>query len=67
MDFRRALEIGLVPLIWQAADPQASLATYALLYLQEEVQAEALAREAEIPRKRAESYLSILEDLLLCL
>jgi predicted AAA+ superfamily ATPase len=91
-DLTRALQIGLVPLIWQAADPQASLAAYASLYLQEEVQAEALvrqigdfgrflevisfsqasqlnlaalAREAEIPRKRAESYLTILEDLLL--
>lgn len=91
-DFSRALQIGLVPLIWQAADPQASLAGYASLYLQEEVQAEALVRqigdfsrflevisfsqasqlnlsalgrEAEIPRKRTESYLSILEDLLL--
>lgn len=91
-NLERALQIGLVPLIWQAADPQASLAAYASLYLQEEVQAEALvrqigdfarflevisfsqasqlnlaslAREAEIPRKRAESYLSILEDLLL--
>ena len=88
----RALEIGLVPLVWQAADPQATLAAYAGLYLREEVQAEALvrqigdfsrflevisfsqasqlnlaalAREAEIPRKRAEGYLSILEDLLL--
>ena len=38
-DFSRALDIGLVPLIWQAADPQASLAAYASLYLQEEVQA----------------------------
>jgi len=91
-DLSRALEIGLVPLIWQAADPSASLAAYASLYLQEEVQAEALvrqigdfsrfleeisfsqasllnlaalARETAIPRKRAESYLSILEDLLL--
>lgn len=91
-ELSRALAIGLVPLIWQAPDPQASLAAYASLYLQEEVQAEALvrqigdfgrflevisfsqasqlnlaalAREAEIPRKRAESYLSILEDLLL--
>jgi predicted AAA+ superfamily ATPase len=91
-DVTRALEIGLIPLIWQSADPQASLGAYASLYLQEEVQAEALvrqigdfsrflevisfsqasqlnlaalAREAEIPRKRAESYLSILEDLLL--
>jgi len=91
-DLARALQIGLVPLIWQAADVQATLAAYAGLYLQEEVQAEALvrqigdfsrflevisfsqasqlnlaalAREAEIPRKRAEGYLSILEDLLL--
>jgi predicted AAA+ superfamily ATPase len=91
-DLDRALAIGLVPLIWQASDPKANLAAYASLYLQEEVQAEALvsqigdfsrflevisfsqasqlnlaslAREAEFPRKRAESYLSILEDLLL--
>jgi len=91
-NLERALEIGLVPLVWEAADPNATLAAYAALYLQEEVQAEALvrqigdfsrflevisfsqgsllnlaalAREAEIPRKRAESYLGILEDLLL--
>lgn len=88
----RALKTGLVPLIWQAPDPAATLAAYVGLYLQEEVQAEALvrqlgdfarflevisfsqasqlnlaalAREAEIPRKRAESYLAVLEDLLL--
>jgi len=91
-DLQRALEQGLVPLVWRALDPQGTLAAYASLYLQEEVQAEALvrqvgdfarflevisfshgsqlnlaglAREAEIPRKRAESYLAILEDLLL--
>lgn len=91
-DLQRALRIGLVPLVWQAPDPEATLAAYAGLYLQEEVQAEALvrqvgdfarfleaisfsqasqlnlaalAREAEIPRKRAEAYLDILEDLLL--
>ena len=91
-DLQRALQIGLVPLVWQAPEPPATLAAYASLYLQEEVQAEALvrqvgdfarflevisfshgsqlnlaalAREAEIPRKRAESYLGILEDLLL--
>ncbi|MFO0038101.1 MAG: ATP-binding protein [Synechococcaceae cyanobacterium] len=91
-DLPRALQIGLVPLIWQASDPAATLAAYASLYLQEEVQAEAmvrqigdfsrflevisfsqasqlnlasLSREAEIPRKRAESYLGILKDLLL--
>jgi predicted AAA+ superfamily ATPase len=91
-DLHRALTMGLVPLVWQAADPAATLQAYAGLYLQEEVRAEALvrqvgdfarflevisfshgsqlnlaslAREAEIPRKRAESYLLILEDLLL--
>jgi predicted AAA+ superfamily ATPase len=91
-DLQRALQIGLVPLVWEAPDPAATLAAYASLYLQEEVQAEALvrqvgdfarflevisfsqgsllnlaalAREAEIPRKRAEGYLGILEDLLL--
>ena len=91
-NLERALQIGVVPLVWEAADPKATLAAYAALYLQEEVQAEALvrqiadlsrvlevitlsqgsllnlagrAREAEIPRKRAESYLGILEDLLL--
>ena len=41
----RALQIGLVPLIWAAEDPQATLAAYASLYLQEEVQAEALVRQ----------------------
>jgi predicted AAA+ superfamily ATPase len=91
-DLQRALQIGLVPLVWDAPDPAATLAAYASLYLQEEVQAEALvrqvgdfarflevisfsqgsllnlaalAREAEIHRKRAESHLGILEDLLL--
>ena len=91
-DLQRALQIGLVPLVWEAPDPAATLAAYASLYLQEEVQAEALgrqvgdfarflevisfsqgsllnlaalAREAEIPRKRADGYLGILEDLLL--
>ncbi len=91
-DLHRALTMGLVPLVWQAPDPAATLQAYAGLYLQEEVRAEALvrqvgdfarflevisfshgsqlnlaslAREAEIPRKRAESYLLILEDLLL--
>jgi predicted AAA+ superfamily ATPase len=91
-DLQRALRIGLVPLVWQAPDPEATLAAYASLYLHEEVQAEALvrqigdfarflevislsqasqlnlaslARDTEIPRKRAEAYLEILEDLLL--
>ena len=36
-DLKRAQAIGLVPLVWQAVDPQATLAAYASLYLQEEV------------------------------
>ena len=88
----RALRIGLVPLVWEAADPEQTLRAYASLYLREEVQAEALvrdlggfarfleaisfshgstlnlsavARECQVGRKTAESYLTILEDLLL--
>lgn len=40
----RALNIGLVPLVWTAPDPAATLRAYAGLYLREEVQAEALVR-----------------------
>lgn len=40
-----ALEIGLVPLVWNAADPLQTLRAYASLYLHEEVQAEALVRD----------------------
>jgi predicted AAA+ superfamily ATPase len=42
---RRVLEIGLVPLVWGAADPAQTLRAYASLYLREEVQAEALVRD----------------------
>lgn len=42
---RRALEIGLVPLVWGAADAAQTLRAYASLYLREEVQAEALVRD----------------------
>lgn len=42
---RRALAIGLVPLVWGAADPAPTLRAYASLYLREEVQAEALVRD----------------------
>ena len=34
-----------MPLVWEAPNPQATLAAYAALYLQEEVQAEALVRQ----------------------
>ena len=43
-DLQRALEVGLVPLIWSASEPQNTLRAYASLYLQQEVQAEALVR-----------------------
>ena len=45
-DLQRALRLGLVPLVWQAANPQAALDAYVALYLREEVQAEALVRNA---------------------
>ena len=41
---QRALDIGLVPLVWSAAEPEHTLRAYASLYLQQEVQAEALVR-----------------------
>ena len=44
-DLQRALQIGLVPLIWGAKDPAGTLRAYASLYLREEVQAEALVRD----------------------
>ncbi len=43
-DLQRALEIGLVPLVWRALEPQNTLRAYASLYLVQEVQAEALVR-----------------------
>lgn len=42
---KRALETGLVPLIWDAPDPAETLRAYAGLYIREEVQAEALVRD----------------------
>lgn len=43
-DLARALEIGLVPLVVDAADPADTLRGYTSLYLREEVQAEGLVR-----------------------
>jgi hypothetical protein len=49
LELSRALAIALVPLIRQAADPQASQAAYASLCLQEEeVQAVALCARSAI-------------------
>ena len=41
----RALDVGLVPLVWTAPEPALTLRAYASLYLREEVQAEALVRD----------------------
>jgi predicted AAA+ superfamily ATPase len=43
-DLERSLVLGLVPLIIESADPASSLAAYASLYLEQEVQAEGLVR-----------------------
>jgi predicted AAA+ superfamily ATPase len=40
----KALEIGLLPLVWDNVDPQAVLKAYTALYLKEEVQMEGLVR-----------------------
>ena len=40
----RALALGLVPLVVDAAEPEAALRSYAALYVREEVQAEGLVR-----------------------
>ena len=43
-DLRRALETGLLPLVLGAAQPAATLAGYASLYLDQEVRAEGMTR-----------------------
>lgn len=43
-DLEKALEFGLVPLIYQSERSEQELRTYAALYLKEEVQAEGLVR-----------------------
>lgn len=88
----QALKIGLLPLVWEAENPLATINTYAALYLKEEVQEEGIvrrvgdfarflkvmsfshasllntaniARECSVSRKTVDSYLQILEDLML--
>ena len=43
-DLDRTLRTGLIPLVWDAAQPSATLAGYASLYLDQEVRAEGLTR-----------------------
>ncbi len=40
----KALKIGMLPLVWEAEEPDEVLSTYASVYIDEEVQAEALVR-----------------------
>jgi len=42
---QKALRVGLIPLIWEATDPEERLRNYLTLYLKEEVQAEGLVRQ----------------------
>jgi predicted AAA+ superfamily ATPase len=91
-DLNPALELGMIPVVLDSPQPDASLSAYIDLYIREEVQMEGLtrnignfsrfleavsfshgsilnisniARECQVQRKLAESYLQILEDLLL--
>lgn len=41
----KALKIGLVPMVWESANPEEKLRSYAALYLKEEVQAEGIVRQ----------------------
>jgi len=43
-DFKRALRVGLIPLIWQSRDPEEMLSSYISLYLKEEVENEGFVR-----------------------
>jgi uncharacterized protein len=88
----KSLNIGMLPLVWNAENPISLLRGYAGLYLKEEVQDEGIVRkladfarflevmsfshgsllnatniaeECHISRRTVDSYLNILEDLLL--
>lgn len=41
----KALKVGLIPMIWQAPDPEEKIRNYVGVYLKEEVQAEGLVRQ----------------------
>ncbi len=43
-NLNKALHLGMLPLVWEAKDPEATLKTYITTYLKEEVQAEGLVR-----------------------
>jgi hypothetical protein len=41
----KALQFGLVPMVWQSQEPMEKARTYVSVYLKEEVQAEGLVRQ----------------------
>jgi predicted AAA+ superfamily ATPase len=43
-DLERVMRFGSIPVVWQADDPRAALEAYVLLYVKEEIRAEALVR-----------------------
>lgn len=44
-DLFAALKVGLLPLVWDAADPADTLRAYAGLYVQQEIQSEGMVRD----------------------
>lgn len=91
-DLEKALQSGLLPLVWDSLEPKKVLSAYIGLYLREEVKMEGLvrrvdifshfletmafshgcglnlsnvARETHVKRSTTDSYIEILEDLLL--
>lgn len=91
-ELKKALCLGMLPLVWDSVTPQEDLRTYVALYIKEEVQMEGLsrkidsfgrfievisfsqgnslnysniARDCGVSSKSVETYISILEDLLL--
>ena len=43
-DLEKALRFGLLPVVWDSAEKEKTLAAYTQMYLKEEIQAEALVR-----------------------
>lgn len=44
-DLEKAVRLGLLPLVWEAKDPELTLRTYIQYYIKEEVHAEGLVRD----------------------
>lgn len=44
-DLEKAVRLGMVPLVWEAKDPELTLKTYIQYYIKEEVHAEGLVRD----------------------